>query len=261
MALILGIDAAWTEKGSSGVALLGTKNGERRVLAAHSSYAAFVAEVRGVEASAGDTRPNVELVLSASEEIAGAPVDVVAIDMPLSRSDIKGRRFADDEISRNFGAAWAGTHSPNSTRPGPYGKRIQTDFESAGFALVTEAHVKRPARALIEVYPLAALVRLMRLEKRPPYKTSKRYREHAHSADRIADLLGEWSKIRAALAGEISDMPFQVPERADVRSRSSLKGAEDTLDAIICAWIGARFSEGSAQPFGDSNAAIWLPPY
>jgi predicted RNase H-like nuclease len=215
-----------------------------------------VAQARGPEAGGYRTTLSVELVLSASMAIAGAPVDVVAIDMPLSRRVIVRRRFADDEISRTFGAAWASTHSPGIERPGEHGRRVQADFESAGFTLVAEASAEPPARALIEVYPLASLVRLMRLQRRPPYKTSKRYREHAHSTDPVADLLNEWSKIRVALASEISDLMFEVPPRADVRSRASLKPAEDTLDAIICAWIGACYSEGTAQAFGNSDAAI-----
>lgn len=42
---------------------------------------------------------------------------VVAIDMPLSRKDIRRRLAADDAVSRSFGAAWASAHSPNELRP------------------------------------------------------------------------------------------------------------------------------------------------
>ena len=47
MALILGIDAAWTKTGSSGIALLETRNGRRTVLAANSSYAEFLGDDAG----------------------------------------------------------------------------------------------------------------------------------------------------------------------------------------------------------------------
>jgi predicted RNase H-like nuclease len=37
------------------------------------------------------------------------------------------------------------------------------------------------------------------------------------------------------------------------------KAFEDTLDAVICAWVAVRALEGLAVPFGDDTAAIWIP--
>jgi len=56
--------------------------------------------------------PNVGLLLEAAKLIADADVDIIAVDMPISKKPIIGRRAADDAISKAFGAAWAGTHSP-----------------------------------------------------------------------------------------------------------------------------------------------------
>ena len=84
MALILGIDAAWTEAGSSGVALLETRNGRRTVLAANSSYAEFLGDDAGDRQLAG-MPPDATLLLQKAENIAGAAVDLVAIDMPMAR--------------------------------------------------------------------------------------------------------------------------------------------------------------------------------
>ena len=51
MAIILGIDAAWTGRGSSAVALLGTSGSERHVIGVAPCYAGFIglADARQVE--------------------------------------------------------------------------------------------------------------------------------------------------------------------------------------------------------------------
>ncbi len=40
---------------------------------------------------------------------------------------------------------------------------------------------------------------------------------------------------------------------------SALKAVEDTIDAIVAAWIGTTILEGTAEPFGDDDSAIWIP--
>ena len=37
-----------------------------------------------------------------------------------------------------------------------------------------------------------------------------------------------------------------------------LKEFEDTLDGVVCAWIGTQFLEGRCEAYGDSEAAIWV---
>src|SRR5438270_9862712 len=103
MPLVLGIDAAWTETGSSGVALLRIADGKRSVLAVASSYAGFLTGNDGRRMPG--TRPDVEALLRRAENIAaGAVVNVVAIDMPMARTTLIGRRDADDKVSKEFGA-------------------------------------------------------------------------------------------------------------------------------------------------------------
>lgn len=264
MALILGIDSAWTESGSSGVALLKVDQGKGRILAVEPSYAAFINRGSGetpTRQPITGLAVDVSELLQAGTLLGGEAMSVVAIDMPMSLKNITGRRTADNAISQKFGAAGAGTHSPNENRPGAHGKRLADAFQDAGFRLATNNSSPTTLPALIEVFPLAALVCLMRLDKRPRYKVGKRQRywpEHS-SADRIALLLTEWHRICAALRDEINDLAFDVPDVDKVESASSLKAYEDMLDAIVCAWVGWRFYVGTAEPFGDADAAIWLP--
>lgn len=70
-------------------------------------------------------------------------------------------------------------------------------------------------------------------------------------------LIDNWRAIEAALRLEVGNLGFDLPENGP--SLASLKPYEDALDAVICAWIGARFAEGKAEPFGDDKAAIWVP--
>lgn len=138
MPLVLGIDAAWTETGSSGVALLRIANGKRSVLEVTSSYAGFL--TTGVDGRrTPGTHPDVEAVLRRAENIAGAVVNVVAIDMPIARTKSIGRRVADDAVSKAFGASSASTHTPDAERPGLHGERIADAFAKAGYPLATDS--------------------------------------------------------------------------------------------------------------------------
>jgi len=263
MALILGIDAAWTKTGSSGVALLETRNGRRTLLAVNASYADFLGSNEGERQSAY-LLPDAKLLLRKAESIAGTAVDLVAVDMPVANTKITGRRIADNAISVAFGAQWASTHSPNEMRPGPFGERIANSFAKAGYQLATDSSRVTAGRALVEVYPLVALVRLMKAAVRPAYKVAKISRYYRNAVpplsqdQRIERLLETWGEIRAALGREILDFHFEFPERP-LKSASKLKPYEDKLDAIICAWVGACVIEKKAQPFGNRDCAIWAP--
>ncbi|MCA1794352.1 MAG: hypothetical protein LC660_10880 [Desulfobacteraceae bacterium] len=50
-----------------------------------------------------------------------------------------------------------------------------------------------------------------------------------------------------------------LPETNDFKTLSFLKRYEDTLDALICAWVGVQFIANETIPLGDSTAAIWCP--
>jgi predicted RNase H-like nuclease len=40
---------------------------------------------------------------------------------------------------------------------------------------------------------------------------------------------------------------------------SKMKGYEDAMDAIVCAWIACEFLAGRCAAYGDTDSAIWLP--
>tara|TARA_B100002003_G_scaffold148670_1_gene137814 strand:+ start:724 stop:861 length:138 start_codon:yes stop_codon:yes gene_type:complete len=42
-------------------------------------------------------------------------------------------------------------------------------------------------------------------------------------------------------------------------SLAGLKTYEDGIDALVCAWVGIEYLRGAATPYGDDDAAIWIP--
>jgi len=261
MGLALGIDAAWTARGSSGVALLECTNHRCRLIAYAPSYAEFInfsnADSVDWRKPAGG-RPDVSQLLKAAKSLGGAPVDVVAIDMPMSRIEISARRPADDAVSCVFGKYGASTHSPTPERPGEFGAWLTQQFLDEGFSLRTDQSQPRQA-SLIEVYPSAALIRLMEIKKRLPYKVSRsgRYWKKTSVAERIKRLRTVWGPLIGFLGDEIAGLEETVP--SDVQRLNAMKPHEDVIDAVISAYVGVLFVNGMTEPHGDADSAIWVP--
>jgi hypothetical protein len=67
------------------------------------------------------------------------------------------------------------------------------------------------------------------------------------------------NRILAALKREISGITVTLPQAVQVHTLAELKPYEDMLDALVCCWIGTNYLAGEAEPFGDADAAIWMP--
>jgi predicted RNase H-like nuclease len=255
MASVLGIDAAWTEKEPSGVALLeGSPEGWRCVAVA-PSYDSFLSLAEGTPvdwtSKARGTVPNVDRVLSGAERLlVNQKVSAVTVDMPLSTEPITGRREADAAISRAYGGRGAAVHSPSAERPGAISDGLSRGFAAAGFPLATSTTPVGTPNRLVEVYPHPALITLIAADYRLPYKVSRsrRYWPGSSPAERKANLLTQFGGIASALNGEIRDIPIELPGPDSMVSTSGLKRYEDSLDALVCAWVGAKYLEGEAVP-------------
>lgn len=96
---------------------------------------------------------------------------------------------------------------------------------------------------------------------RLPYKVSRirKYWPDSTTAERTANLLVQFQTILAALKAEIRDIPIELPGPTSAVPVSALKRYEDSLDALVCAWVGAKYLEGEALAYGDHTAAIWTP--
>jgi predicted RNase H-like nuclease len=249
---VLGIDAAWTTKANSGVALI--KRTQERWCCLHlaASYKEFC--------HAGDGGESISDVLRTSRKLLGGKLpDVVAVDMPIAVSGVQARRPCDDEISKRFGHAKCGTHSPTAERPGPVSATFVQQLTQHCYNLATSKSAHE--RALIEVYPHVALLGLMNCEMRLPYKVQKTttYWKQASKEERVCRLLDQWRRIVDRLKQEICAVNIAIPDPLTDISFNSLKPMEDKLDALIAAWVGAKYLDGCAEPIGNDQGAIWIP--
>lgn len=265
MTTVLGIDAAWTATQPSGVALVHRVGARWSCRAVAPSYAAFEQASRGEpidwKAPAAAGKPDAEQLLAAATRLVGHTPDVVAVDMPVATVEITGRRAADREVSRRFGAQGCSTHSPSTVRPGTLGAALSRQFETAGFDIATSTTAPGTHGKLLEVYPHPALLALLNRDHRVPYKVSKstKYWRGAPLAVRIEKLLAEFDAILSGLSAHIDGIALRLPTRQDVDSLSSLKQYEDGIDALVCCWIGCQYLDGQAAPLGDATGAIWCP--
>jgi predicted RNase H-like nuclease len=195
VAAILGIDAAWTEDGSSGVALLKNDSSGWICIAAERSYADFIGRAglasQEDKGPLPDTMPNPNALRAAARKLLGGDkVEIVAVDIPVSKVPISGRRAADNKISSEFGANWCGTHSPSSKRPGDVGTRISEGFCKLGYPLATAETPACDKPKLIEVFPHVALLRMLGVSSRVPYQGRKVQKvlagRHTRSPERTA---------------------------------------------------------------------------
>lgn len=257
--LVLGIDAAWTVKNPSGTALLRGQGKDWRLVVACSSYHAFLNAESGIVIDHCGGEADCESLLKQCAKLGdGLPTEVIAVDMPLSREPIVDRREADDQVSHIYGGKGCSVHSPNRIRPGKVSDDMTKRFKQVGVPLVVSNPAVTPA--IIEVYPHVALLKLMGLEKRHPYKVSKskRYWPDESAESRFDLLLTNILKAWTALGQEIQLSPLQIPTNEKVLSH--LKAYEDLLDAVVCAWMGVKYLSGEAKPLGDNKtAAIWVP--
>jgi predicted RNase H-like nuclease len=266
MDAVLGIDAAWGTRNPSGVALLVGKDDKWRCVAAASSYEEFC-ELAKCANDPPATRPsismpNLSLVTRAAKKLAASStLKIVAVDMPLATNEITGRREADNQVSRAFGTYLCATHSPAPERLGPLSAWTTAQFEKRGFKLRRFGPSATPDGSLIEVYPHAALVRLLDLKERLKYKVGRR-RKHwpgLSNDQRKKKLLESFHQIIRGLSVEITNLKSALSVPSESETFATLKRFEDKLDAVICAWVGTQFLGGTIESYGDDTAAIWIP--
>jgi predicted RNase H-like nuclease len=261
MRAVLGIDAAWTTSQPSGVALAVEGSSGWELVAVESSYQRFhslACDSVERESRPSGSIPAASELLRTSFSLCGRHVDLVAVDMPLSAKPITGRRESDNAVSRAYGGRKCSTHTPSESRPGKMSDRLRGEFKRMGYPLQTTS-ITTPG--LVEVYPHPALVELARAPERFPYKLSKvrKYWPELSPAERRVRLYSEWDRIIALLQGELRGVASFFRHFNLSGSGVEVKAYEDALDAVICTWIAIKILEGQAEPFGDSESAIWIP--
>lgn len=197
-------------------------------------------------------------LIQAASSLGDGSVQVVAIDMPLSKLAIDGRRCADNTVNQYYAARWASTHSMVDIAATTMSADLTTAFEKLNFPIVTEG-LRTPA--LIEVYPHIALIELLKAPRRLEYKVSKRrdYWPDRSAHERKLKLLNVWATIMSALKTKLSDVDRHLELPSCSETVRVFKSFEDKLDSVVCAFVGIEYLEGRARPYGDQDAAIWGP--
>ncbi|ADV66716.1 DUF429 domain-containing protein [Deinococcus maricopensis] len=238
---LVGIDLAWSPRNPTGVAVLDATGTllEARTLTSDADLLAFLhAHTPGPA--------------------------VVAVDAPLIVPNDTGRRDAEAELARVYARFQAGAHPANRTLLGRYGglrgEALRDALQTRGFT-VNPANLDRPdVRAVVGVYPHAAMVALFRLTRTLKYKAKRQGRDAQ---------LAAWAAYRAHLrALAFADPPLQGADAllnvdpASLRGRA-LKTHEDTVDALLCAYVALyahRWGESRLQVFGNVQAGYILTP-
>jgi predicted RNase H-like nuclease len=212
MKAVLGIDAAWTLTEPSGVALAVNGNGWR-LAAVAPSYDHFLRRAEGSPCFPGRPRgsaPDAKALIAAARVTSKSVVDIVAIDMPLSKEPITSRRESDRAVNAAYSARWCSTHTPSDVRPGKISDGFRKEFEAAGYPLRTTS-IASPG--LIEVYPHPALVELAKAAKRLTYKYGKArdYWPDLVTGDRKLKIIDTWRLIVERLESKISGTAAMLP--------------------------------------------------
>ncbi len=270
--IVLGVDAAWTAHHPAGVALVKIPQRNRpRLLRVARSYEEFcqMADNQEIDwpTKVHGSEPNIPALLAVCERIAGAMPNVIALDIPIGPQLITRRRAADRMVTSAYITRKAGTHSPTATRPGPISKMLFEQLLACGFEwLHAKAAFSRNKnfRVFIEAYPHPAIIELLNLEERLKYKVSKlqKYWPNFNRNERWAAVAQNLTRLRAALDKRLAGVADWLPSAKSLIKNgpaSRLKGYEDALDAIVCAWIGCEFLAGRCAAYGDEKSAIWLP--
>jgi predicted RNase H-like nuclease len=242
--------------------------GQPQLLRAARSYDEFCRIAAGDKidwlARVHGSAPNIPALLAICKKIAGRTPNVVALDIPLGPRPITGRRTADRMVTKAYIARKAGTHSPTAQRPGPISRKLFEQLSRGGFKWLhakASPRQNKNARVFIEVYPHPAIIELLGLDERLKYKVSKLQKywpELGHDQRRIA-LVKNLNRLRSALTKRTAGVASWLPVAQSFEQASQLKGYEDTLDAVVCAWIGCEFLAGRCVAYGDAKSAIWLP--
>lgn len=263
--IILGIDAAWTARQPSGVALLRGSRECWSVIVAAPSYQSFLRASSAADidwrARPTGSAPDPAALLDAARRWARADVDLVTVDMPIATQPFRSRRASDAAITRRFSRHGCATHSPSAVRPGALGRRFSEGFAALGYPVITAASPTPAPRGLLEIYPHVALLDLLGLSYRLPYKVSRsaQYWPGTSTADRVRRLLGQYRAIKDGLARRLGEIPIPLPRASDALSLATLKRYEDALDGILAAWMGILYIEGRAAALGDDVSATWVP--
>ncbi len=190
---------------------------------------------------------------------------IVAIDAPLVVPNKKGRRIADELITKFFREYEAGAHPTNRERlekfGGLRGETLVSLFEERGFSHEPYFEPRSSVKTVIEVFPHPAQVVIFNLSKTLKYKFKK-----GRSIELVLSEFERYVELMRTLENKTPSLliPEELLDR-DVRSmkRTELKKYEDVLDAVFCSYIAQYYWYWGLEKnhvFGDKESGYIITP-
>ena len=163
---------------------------------------------------------------------AGSGSAVAAVDAPLVIRNQTGIRPVEREFNRDFRRFHAGCHAANLGRPFAHNVlSFSQRLETLGFGHGASIKPRQEGLFQIEVHPHAATVNLFGLPRIVKYKRGPR-EQRARELRRLRTLmLRRLPELDPALSLWLPIVP----------RTGSLKPAEDQIDAVLCAYLAARW--------------------
>ena len=236
----VGIDLAWSERASSGLAVLDDGGVLRKLVAATTDDA--IAEELG-DVVAGDC--------------------VVGVDAPLIVTNATGNRPCEAALNRDFARFGAGAHRSNTGKPEfsavPRGARLASRFD------LDVDPASTGTRRAIEVSPHSALVALFRLGRTLKYKQRSNRAFTLVQAEtlRLISLLEGLEHAQPSL--RVSGCPAWGAVVAGVTGAgrtSELRSAEHLIEAVVCAYVALLAAKRPEETttYGDAATGSIVTP-
>ena len=174
----------------------------------------------------------VDEILGWIQSEAGSGSAVAAVDAPLVIRNQTGIRPAERELNRDFRRFHAGCHAANLGRPfAPNVLSFSRRLATLGFQHGASLQPRQEGLFQIEVHPHAATVNLFGLPRIVKYKRGTR-EQRARGLRRLRRLmLARLPELDPALCLRLPAVP----------RTGNLKPAEDRIDAVLCAYLAARW--------------------
>jgi predicted RNase H-like nuclease len=249
----VGIDLAWSQRNSSGVAAL-RYSGDGQAVPADESLPA-------------QTFNSDQEILDYVKLVAGQGSVVIAVDAPLKVPNETGSRRAEKELADVFSRFDAMAYPSNRKNLGKYNHgEIRGEVLVKKLAALRVEHdpkiaAQKPTRQVFEVYPHPAMVVLFDLKTTLKYKArpkrtrqerEKAFREYQH---RLRDLR-EATPAAHFPADWLGENHLNGSARA-------LKQYEDACDAAFCAYLAFYYwwwGEARCTIFGTLNEGYIVSP-
>jgi predicted RNase H-like nuclease len=236
----VGVDLAWGQSGTTGLAVL---------------------DETGTLLDVTERRSDQAIITWLEPWVSDACL--VAIDAPLIVNNPTGNRQCERLIARHFGRYQAYCHSANTSNPhfagGTRALRIARALD-----LDVDPVSSAPRRA-VEVYPHPAIVVLFGLPRILRYK-AKPGRDLVLLRSellRLIELLDGLSQAEVPMyVGQNDDLQRIRRAVGSARRKADLARVEDSIDAVVCAYVAAYATreQASVRVMGDLASGYILTP-